>query len=120
MARPLKYKNAQEVQEIIDAYLSGCNTKGNLPTKSGACLALDMGRESWREYKEKEGFVDTFKRLENIIEEAWVQRLTAAACTGAIFYLKNAFKEEYKDRQETDITSGGKPLNLTFDKSFEK
>jgi len=42
-----------------------------------------------------------------------VQRLGGTTPTGAIFYLKNAFKDDYKDRHETDTTI--RPASLTKD-----
>ena len=71
-------------------------------------MELDISRPVYADYKKK--FPDTIKRAENIIENAWVQRLSGNAATGAIFYLKNAFHLYYRDRRETDITSGGEPL----------
>ena len=119
MGRPLRYNKKEEIQTIFEKYLETCIEKKQILTKAGFLYHLDMSRESYREYKEKEEFVDTLKRIEFLIENAWLQRLTESGATGAIFYLKNAFKEEYKDRNETDITSGGKPLPL-FDNVSKK
>jgi hypothetical protein len=64
---------------------------------------LRISRDTYSEYRKK--FPDTIKAANDWIENAWVQRLSTTAPTGAIFYLKNAFKEDYRDRTETDVTS---------------
>ena len=65
---------------------------------------LDLSRQAWSEYKQREGYGDTIRRAEFLIEDAWLQKLTGTGATGPIFYLKNAFKEEYKDKHETELT----------------
>lgn len=108
----LKYTK-EEFQNKVSEYFNldvSLKNFGSLHTKSGLLLSLDISRETWREYKEREEFVDTIKRAELIIETEWLSRLEGNSPTGAIFYLKNAFKEEYRDRHETDVTSGGKPF----------
>ena len=109
--RPLKYNKKEEIQEIFDRYVSDCIEKKQTLTKAGLLFYLELSRESYREYKMKPEFVDTLRKIEYLIENAWLQRLTETGATGAIFYLKNAFKELYKDRQETDITTNGKDIN---------
>lgn len=84
-----------------------------MPEKAGLCIWLGIHRDTYNEYKKKPGFSDVLKGAELWIERAWVQRLAGNAPTGAIFYLKNAFREEYRDRQETDITTGGDKLQIT-------
>jgi len=101
--RPLKLKTEDFTETVLN-YLA----ETELPTKSGLLLALGISRETWREYKERPEFVDAIKEAELCIEEAWVQRLKGQAVAGPIFYLKNAFKEEYRER--TDITTDGKAL----------
>jgi hypothetical protein len=83
-----------------------------MPNKAGLCIWLNIHKDTYNEYKKKPTFSDALKGAEMWIENAWVQRLAGNAPTGAIFYLKNAFKEDYKDRSETDITSGGEKLNI--------
>jgi hypothetical protein len=49
----------------------------------------------------------TIKGVEEMIENAWVQRLGGPNASGAIFYLKNAFRDDYKDRHEHTGEDGG-------------
>lgn len=108
--RPPKYANEDDLAKKILAYSVQCSEKKELPNKAGLCVFLGISRDTYGEYKKK--YPDTIKGNEVWIENAWVQRLAGNAPTGAIFYLKNAFKENYKDKHESDVTSGGKPIPL--------
>lgn len=111
--RPPKYATLEELAEQIKLYLESCEKTRTLPNKAGLCVYLQITRETYNQYKDKPEFSDALKQTERYIENAWVQRLGGANATGAIFYLKNAFKEDYKDRHETDITSKGEQV-LTY------
>ena len=111
MGRLPKYTEKALKDKLLD-YFGECDAKKLLPNKAGVCVFLGISRETYSEYRKKYPYA--IKRTDNLIEEAWVQRLAGNAPTGAIFYLKNAFKEHYQDRRDTDITSGGKPIaNIT-------
>jgi hypothetical protein len=91
-----------------------------MPTKGGLALYLDTTRETLGDYEKKEDYSDAIKRAYGLIENAWVQKLSGQSVAGVIFYLKNAYKENWKDRNETDITTGGKPLGaLLHDKQYD-
>lgn len=107
--RPPAFTTEAELSLTIEKYLHECKESDpqKIPNKAGFCVYAHIHRDTYNEYKKKEQFSDTLKRLESIIEEAWIQRLSGNSPTGAIFYLKNAFKEDYKDKQETDITTKG-------------
>ena len=110
--RPPKYNTTEEFQKKCDKYFKDCIDKTKIPNKAGLCIALNITRETYNQYKKKDKFSDAIKKAESVIEEAWVQRLNHSAATGAIFYLKNAFRKIYKDRYNTDITSGDKPIAI--------
>ena len=110
MARPPKYKSEEELVVKIDEFFAKCVAEQSLPEKAGLCLHLHIVRDTWNDWRKKPQYSATIKATDLRIESAWVKRLNGQAATGAIFYLKNAFKEEYKDRVDTDITSGGKPI----------
>lgn len=106
--RPPKYGNAKVLSESIKEYFDSCENSKTMPNKAGLCCWLKISRETWSQYRAK--FPDTVKTTDHYIENIWVQRLAGNSPTGAIFYLKNAFKEHYKDRNETDLTSDGKSI----------
>lgn len=104
--RPPKYSDAEALHKGINAYFKSCAEAGNMPNKAGLCIWLNISRDTYNEYK-KSKFPDAIKVAEAYIENSWVQRLASTAPTGAIFYLKNAFSADYRERVETDVTSGG-------------
>lgn len=118
--RPPTYSDANVLEAKIKEYMRSCMSKSGkrlvrMPNKAGLCLFLGISRDTYNEYKKR--FPDTINVSEKLIEDEWVQRLRSSSPIGAIFYLKNAYKEIYKDRQETDVTSKGKALQgnaITF------
>lgn len=125
VGRPLKFKTPEDLEDKINEFLIACNAKGITPTKGQLALYLDTTRETLSEYEEKEEYVDALKRIYLIIEENWVQKLTGQAVTGTIFYLKNAYSKNWREKSEQDITSGGKPFvpiygSLSIKKSNEE
>lgn len=125
VGRPLKFKTPEDLEDKINEFLIACNVKGITPTKGQLALYLDTTRETLSEYEEKEEYVDALKRIYLIIEENWVQKLTGQAVTGTIFYLKNAYSKNWREKSEQDITSGGKPFvpiygSLSIKKSNEE
>ena len=106
--RPPKYADEKILLDKILEYFAQCEEKKEMPNKAGLRLFLDISRDTYNEYKKR--FPDALKRAEAFIENAWVQRLGGNSPTGAIFYLKNAFFEDYRDRTETDLTSKGEKI----------
>ena len=86
----------------IEQYFLDCVKDKKAPTKGGLALALDLTRESLGDYEKYEGYSDSLKRAYTLIEENWVQKLSGPNVAGTIFYLKNAFKDQWKDKQETE------------------
>ena len=119
MARPkgtLKIPTEEEFEDKIARYLSNCWDKQRLPNIAGICVALDIGRTQFYEYTKR--YPNTIRKVRAHIEDAWVNRLGEVGATGAIFYLKNAFRSIYKDKTETDIKTGGKPFKFLPDGVF--
>ena len=101
--RTKKY-TPEEFDVKIQGYFNVCIEKKGVPTKGGLALELDLTRESLGDYEKYEGYSDTLKKAYTLIEENWVQRLAGNNVAGTIFYLKNAFKEQWRDKQETEHT----------------
>ena len=100
--QPPKYKSEQDIKEKIVEYANATAQKNRMLTKAGLLFHLDISRPVYAEYKKK--YPNSIRWIELAIEEDWVNRLASTGATGAIFYLKNAFRDEYKDRTETDMT----------------
>lgn len=107
MGRPPKFKNEKALKAAVEEYFAELPEK-TMPTKAGLRLHLGITRETYSSWKaDAHLFADTIKEADTIIEIAWLQCLTRPQPTGAIFYLKNAFKEDYKDRLEHTGEDGG-------------
>ena len=125
MGRPKLFNTVEELQKLMLTYLENCKTNKPplMPNRAGLCTEIGISRDSYYEYRKKQedkskpDFSDSIKRFEQATENTWVQRLGGNSPTGAIFYLKNAFKEDYKDKHE--IENNGK-LTLAFDPIFNE
>ena len=102
-----KLPTEQGIHNIYTQYVEYCKSIERIPTKNGLCIALDITRETYNQWKKKS---DTLKKVEQEIEEYWVERLKGNNVAGIIFYLKNAF--QYRDNKGVDITTKGKRLGL--------
>ena len=100
--RPPKYDDGEVLRAKASDYFRLCDDTHQKPEKAGLCLFLGIDKSTYNDYKKK--FPHVLKSMELFIESAWVRRLDGQAAVGAIFYLKNAFREDYKDKTETDMT----------------
>ncbi len=112
MGRPPSFKNVQELRNKAEAYFAKCEKKKLPPEKASLCLALGISRETYSKYRKEPDFTDTIKECDSLIQSWWVRRLSGQAATGAIFYLKNAFKEDFKDKYEGDMHHKGSIIYL--------
>lgn len=113
--RPPKFKSPQDLQEKIDGYLEECEEKKNYPTKGGLALYLDTTRDVLGDYEKKDEYSNAIKGIYHIIEDTWVQALQKKqSVAGIIFYLKNAFSKEWRDKQEFDHTSKGQQITPIY------
>ena len=130
VGRPLKYHNAEEMQEAIDSYFSSCmiikfqgdkpckDRNGNYifefyrpPTMSGLAVALDIDRKTLLNYSKKDQFLPTIRRAKMKIEMFTEEKLfEKETCNGSKFSLSNNFgwaeKQEVKaslDKKLEDV-----------------
>src|SRR3990167_7758662 len=113
MGRPSKFETKKDLEVSINEYF--VKDGFTAPNKAGLRVWLDISHQTYSRFKKKKHeFCEPIKRAEDLIESWWVTRLSLTGATGAIFYLKNAFKEDYKDRYDTDITSKGEKIIPIF------
>lgn len=103
--RPLKFKTPELLQEAIDLYFK--ETPKDEWTITGLALALDTSRQTLVNYEQKDEFIDAVKKAKLKVENGYEIDLKKSGRSGTIFALKNF---DWKDKQETDITSGGETL----------
>lgn len=114
IGRPRIFESESDMNNAISDYFAWCDETHTPPTKAGLCLHLDFSKELLHYYitgTRGEQFVNPLKRALLLIETFWNERLHGAAATGAIFYLKTAFWDDYRERSEVDITSKGEKLS---------
>jgi hypothetical protein len=108
MARPLKFETVEILKEKIDSYFK--DTPKDEWTITGLALALDTSRKVLCEYEDdRPEFSNTIKRAKLIVENGYEIDLKKHGRTGSIFALKNF---DWKDQNQTDITSNGKTIVL--------
>lgn len=100
--KPLKIPSEDILSELVENFFKSCEEHKHIPNKAGLRYALRLDRTTYNEYKKR--YPNTLKRAEDWMEQCWIQRLNGQSPAGAIFYLKNAFKEDYKDKQETEFS----------------
>lgn len=117
VGKPPAFKSPEDLRIQIDKYLTECKGKGRgwkeKPTKIGLALYLGVHRDTILSYFSEKGdeYSGTIKEAYGFIEKAWVTKLDEAYPTGGIFYLKNAFKDNYRDRY--DHTNNGDTFQPT-------
>lgn len=98
VGRPRSFNSPEDFAEQVSDYFTySANTPYHLPNFAGLAYHLAVSRETLYEYGSKPEYSDTMKEARSLIENAWVQRLGRQQPVGAIFYLKNAFRDHYKD-----------------------
>lgn len=101
------FKTPEELEAKINAYFD--NTPKEEWTWTGLALYLDTNRQTLLNYSERPEFVDPIKKGLARVENGYEIDLKRHGRPGTIFALKNF---DWKDRQEQDITSGGKPIPI--------
>jgi len=102
MARLPKY-TPKKLEKAVKEYLESCDNLKKMPNRAGLCVFLGITKETYYQYKKKKKLSDYIKKFEENMQDVWVSRLNASAPAGAIFYLKNAFRDEFKDRYENKL-----------------
>lgn len=127
VGRPLKYKTVEALETAIEEYFQLQDNRiqqvysakqdavlemvNPAPyTMSGLARAMGIDRDTLINYASKEEYFGAIKAARERVHEDVEQRLMEKQATGAIFNLKNNFG--WKDKTETDITSGGNPIQI--------
>lgn len=97
--KPLKFKNAEDLQNKIDSYFKECKLKEIPLSITGLALALDTNRQTLINYQNKDGYENIIDRAKLMIENAYEIRLINNGRSGDIFALKNF---GWTDKQEID------------------
>jgi len=110
--RPRKFNSPEEMQALMDAYFDKCEDeeRGEPPTVTGLCLALDIDKATLLNYEKREEFLYTVKKAKLRIEKYLELSLfRTAQVAGIIFNLKENFG--WKDKSEVDMKHGIKDMD---------
>ena len=109
VGRPRKYKNVEELQELIDEYFKLCDDSKRPYTITGLALYLDMDRKTLLRYEKnyEDEFCHTITRAKERVQE-FVEccLFKRGIAQGVMFNLKNNFG--WQDKQEIDTTNVNK------------
>lgn len=105
VGRPLKFESLKELEDKINEYFSVTPEEEQMIT--GLAVHLDTSRETLCDYEGKEEYSDAVKRAKERIEMAYEKRGLKVGNAFDIFRLKNM---GWKDRHESDVTSGGERI----------
>lgn len=107
--RPWRYSSKAKLESDINAYFDKCDKEKKPYTMTGLANALDLDRETVRNYRKDELFGSAIARAKGRVEQQWEEMLPYAKGSGVQFNLKNNWG--WKDRSEQEITgAGGAPL----------
>ena len=103
------FNSPKEVEEKAERYFEECEEKSLLPTKGGFALYCNGYAQLLYSYEKKPKYKGILNIIYQRILQAWVQKLKSNQVAGIIFYLKNAFREEFDAPDNSRI--GG---NVTY------
>ena len=105
--RPPTFKTPKSLELKCLSFFEYCIDNSVKPTITGLTLYVGFSsRASWDDYKARDGFSYIVKRAKLTVENSYEM----SATTFDMFALKNM---GWKDKTETDLTTGGDKINLT-------
>ncbi len=108
VGRPKKYRNVDELQNLIDEYFSLCDENRRPYTITGLALYLDMDRKTLLRYEKdyEDEYRHTIKRAKERVQE-FVEccLFKKGIAQGVIFNLKNNFGWEDKQSVDSNVSN---------------
>lgn len=94
---PRAFSSAEELAEKFNGYIEHCHKIDYMPNIAGFCRFCGINRDTY--YSQKEYYSDTIKDIEGILEDEALNTKSVND-TMKIFYMKNKFSDDYKDRHD--------------------
>lgn len=110
---PRRFPKPADLQKPITKYFKTRLEEGKQPFLTDLYNYLDITSDTWSDYTKLPEYTDVIKKARQLCEAGMVQKLLEGKVnpTGTIFVLKNHYG--WRDRTETDITSGGEKISFT-------
>lgn len=126
MGRPLKYQNAQELENEINQYFKMCQHERLIPGICGLANYLGISRNTLLRYEkdsDKEDYNEIIERARTTIESVNEQILYSKNNSGAIFIMKNNFgynaeQKTHNVNENVDIPYEEYLKGITSDESY--
>lgn len=101
---PPKYSNPQELESLIVEYFNEVKEEKAHPTITGLALKLWVDRQTISDYAKKDEFAHAIKTAKQFILNYTEQLILSKDkfTPGQIFYLKNNYKDDYRDKIEVE------------------
>ena len=87
--KTLKFKSAKDLEQAIEAYFDGCVEEEEPVTITGLALALNISRETLRDYGPDDVYFSLIKKAKLRVQHAYEKRLIKRGNSGDVFALKN-------------------------------
>ena len=94
------FKTAEDFINKFEEYVAFTLGKERLPNVAGFARYCKINRDTF--YNQKEFYPEAFNYIDTILEDEAINGRTND--TFKIFYMKNKFRDIYKDRHEVDNT----------------
>lgn len=120
MARPKK--TLKDLPENWKTLILNIKSQGGSDVE--VRVALDISTDLWDRFKKEiEEFSETVKKGQDLCEAWWLERgrqLENRQFNAVLWYMNMKNRFNWKDKSETDITSGGKPIPILGGQSKKK
>lgn len=116
--RPLKYQSVEELDAAITKYFKD-KSEAKMPfTVSGLALALDISRQTFLNYSEREEFMDSLSRAKQFCEDyAESMLFVGRNPSGAQFALQNNYAG-WKDVKRLAGDEEAPPIKASLEVRF--
>jgi hypothetical protein len=114
LGRPKSYSSVAELTDAIEKYLNETDLADY--TISGLCIALGVTRETLNQWsKPSHSFSDYIRSAKMHVQLSYELLLkNKGNSTGAIFFLTNIDRDNWKKTDSLDVTSGGNVIKNVF------
>lgn len=116
MAKPKKYQSVEEIQPVIDEYISECTIHERPMTYTGLSYALGFSSRTtlWNYSKRDDALSEPVKRAMLRIEQDYEEGLRSGSPTGSIFALKNRGWSDKTEIEHSTVDDDGKKTGFKF------